>query len=611
MDFFDLEETVEMGGGGIKQKFIRSRASLFEPVLIDEKTDVVLISPDHGDPAKDEFFVPNVNNGLFRIAAYLAEHGHETPMVNVGVDPIEPVWEGIAAHHPPIVGFSPYYNSMVSDMLNMTRVREISPETLIVIGGFEASLNKQWLEVGELVDVVVLGEGEYPLLNLIQLVTAFRKQQAELPDAPTGVAARRALKDWLLEQFQREETPGVYMLDPDGVLYYRPLARIDGDDYQEINLVAFEKRLDQSPFQKFLDLSNDMFDGQKPSFFRFVSSDHCPLRCTFCQSSFFYSTMLDRKTAPPRQLSPESVVRIVRKVSSHYPTLTHIYIDDENFLLYKRRAKDVARALIESRKRGEIRDNIRFLSRGTARSVDTEVLGIMKQAGWEMISIGSESYSDTELAFMNKSADSARNADAIRTVRSCGLGVAENYILYSPVTTVDTFYESVIQIVENLITLDIDGASTTFITPLAGTPLWGKGVFELVDPPERRARLFPGEVYFSNPENDLEYVGQVVQIPNTSKLINHPEVILVRDPLMRDVSLDAVHGLAASARELAEFCEGGADSLPRPFVTLANIYSAVKAIEERAGEKRWADLKARIIEGVASTRREIGTGEQL
>ena len=513
MDFFDLEETIEMGGGGIKQKFVRSRQSLFEPVLIHETTDVVLISPDHGDPAKDEFFVPNVNNGLFRIAAYLAEHGYETPMINMGLDPIEPVWEGIEAHRPPIVGFSPYYNSMVSDMANMSRVRELSPESLIVIGGFEASLNKQWLEAGAMVDIVVLGEGEYPMLHLIRLVRAWRERQAEVPDAPSGLEARLAMKEWMLAEFQREETPGLYMLEPEGVLYYRPLARIDGDDYQEINLVAFERRLDQSPFQKFLDLSNDMFDGEKPSFFRFVSSDHCPLRCTFCQSSFFYSSLLDRKTAPPRQLSPESVVRIVRQVSKHYPSLTHIYIDDENFLLYKRRAKEVSQAIIESRKRGEIRDDIRFLSRGTARSVDAEVLAIMKQAGWEMISIGSESYSDTELRFMNKSSDSERNAKAIEVLKQCGMGVAENYILYSPVTTVDTFYESVTQICENLIELDIDGASTTFITALAGTPLWGKGVFEPVDPPKRLARLFPDEVYYSNPENDYEYVGRIVRIP--------------------------------------------------------------------------------------------------
>jgi radical SAM superfamily enzyme YgiQ (UPF0313 family) len=419
------------------------------------------------------------------------------------------------------------------------------------------------------------------------------------------------MKEWMLAEFQREETPGLYMLEPEGVLYYRPLARIDGDDYQEINLVAFERRLDQSPFQKFLDLSNDMFDGEKPSFFRFVSSDHCPLRCTFCQSSFFYSSLLDRKTAPPRQLSPESVVRIVRQVSKHYPSLTHIYIDDENFLLYKRRAKEVSQAIIESRKRGEIRDDIRFLSRGTARSVDAEVLAIMKQAGWEMISIGSESYSDTELRFKNKSADSERNAKAIEVLKQCGMGVAENYILYSPVTTVDTFYESVTQICENLIELDIDGASTTFITALAGTPLWGKGVFEPVDPPKRLARLFADEVYYSNPENDYEYVGRIVPIPNSHKVIHHPEVILVQDPLMRDVSLDAVHSLAASARELASYCDGGADSLPRPFVTLANIYSAVVAIEKRCGGQRWADLKARIIEGVASTRPDVGTGEQL
>ena len=44
----------------------------------------------------------------------------------------------------PFIAFSPYYDSMRRDLENINHVLEISPESIIIAGGFEASLNPQW-----------------------------------------------------------------------------------------------------------------------------------------------------------------------------------------------------------------------------------------------------------------------------------------------------------------------------------------------------------------------------------------------------------------------------------------------------------------------------------
>jgi hypothetical protein len=70
-----LTISLNMGGGVLRQKFDGVVKDIFSPVDINAKTEVVLFTPDNGELARDEFFIPNVNNGLFRISAFLRSKG--------------------------------------------------------------------------------------------------------------------------------------------------------------------------------------------------------------------------------------------------------------------------------------------------------------------------------------------------------------------------------------------------------------------------------------------------------------------------------------------------------------------------------------------------------
>ena len=587
-----LTISLNMGGGILRQKFDGVAKNIFAPVDINAETEVVLFTPDNGELARDEFFIPNVNNGLFRISAFLRSKGISSEIVNIGVDNFEISLAAIAKHETRILGVSPYYNCMQADIANISRMREVSPNSFIVIGGFEASLNEQWQNLEGLIDAIILGEGEQPLLALAQIL-----KEWEVRSSKVGENRNK----WVAKKLAETNEPGIMLYDGVDLCYHQPMERISTEFYQDVNLSAFVDQLTHSPFKKFLELSNIIFDGEKPSYFRFVSGDHCPLHCTFCQSSVLYSTLLDKKATPVKHLSPENTVRIIKRVNDYYPEVSHIYIDDENFLLYKRRAIEICDLLCEARKKREIRDNLRFLCRGTSRSVNPEICVALYNANFEISSIGSESYSDLELKVMNKTADSDCNISAIEMLFNHGLAIAENYILYSPVTTPDSFFESTSRICHNIFSYNVDGAAGGFMTPLAGTPLWGKGEFYVYDGPSKKANLFPDEVYFKSNSTPYAYLGTNISYKlggsnGRVKTLHHPELVLLNDPVMHAVSVDAVHTMPEAAQKLAKAANLDMSRIPRPFITLSNIYAGALLAQKYTGEVRWMELQEKCVD---------------
>ena len=171
----------------------------------------------------------------------------------------------------------------------------------------------------------------------------------------------------------------------------------------------------------------------------------------------------------------------MEKVQEVYPFIKGTYIDDENFVINKKRAIETLNMIIEARESGRLKDEMMYFCRTRTDNIDPEIAGLLQKAGFRCVSVGSESYSKTELDSMKKNIAPERNLEAIHEILDSGLAAAENYILYNSITTPDTFYESATQIVKNLSSLEIDGAATLFITPLPGTLDWGDGDFEVVE----------------------------------------------------------------------------------------------------------------------------------
>ena len=633
--------SLEMGCGGVKEHHDVPWDLVNHEPLIDENTDLVLFTPDMGKrKEKDEYFVPNLHNGLFRIQAFMEDKGVNSSLVCTDIYNMESAFEKIGKYKPALIALSPYFDSMRQDLKNITYLREISPDSLIIIGGFEASLNPQWTRMEGLVDIIIRGEGEYTLQYLLKQYDKFKahnghpkkdeflaylrtvvgedkrllaenkkkREQLKLENqrkalvqiggqsedntkVPENVEENPEYKAHIEEQKELEYKPvdGINIIDQDGSITVNHVSqRIPDHAYQDISMTAFHKLLHTSPIYKYWKLSRDMFGGNKDTFFRFVSSDHCPYKCTFCQSSIFFSTTMGKKYSPVRYVESENIIKILEKVQEVYPFIKGTYIDDENFVINKKRAIETLNMIIEARDSGRLKDEMMYFCRTRTDNIDPEIAGLLQKAGFRCVSVGSESYSKTELDSMKKNIAPERNLEAIHEILDSGLAAAENYILYNSITTPDTFYESATQIVKNLSSLEIDGAATLFITPLPGTLDWGDGDFEVVEDFPWKEKLFEGKVMFRSKSTGHDYIGTQVQVPNSDTVLPHPEITLPKDPIMREASLRSVANLPEVTRDLRK--KAGGINLARNFVTLANVASAAREIYKLTGDKRWYDM---------------------
>ncbi len=589
-----LELSLSMGGGGVKELHQHNKRESLNEVMIDENTSVILLSPDTGQMAKDEYFIPNLHNGLFRISAFLFEHGIHNTLLCTDTDNMVDAWDLIERYHPPFIGFSPYYNTMYSDIQNMYKISQISPNSLVIAGGFEASLNEQWLQLGNVLDIVILGEGEFALLQVIKNYHEFLKNHQQ--DATSF--DKTAFKLWLKDVYEREQQAGLYILDTGKILYFKPLVeRISQETYQDINLLAFHKHLGLSPIQKYWDISQEIFEGTKDTYFRFVSSDHCPHKCIFCQSSIYYSHILGKKNVCVKYLEAENIIKILKTISDKYPFISHIYIDDENFLTLKKRALITTDLIIKAKNQGMLRHDLKFLCRARTDNIKDDICQKLKAAGFETVSIGSESYSAAELEYMRKKVTPETNRRAVQTLRNADLQVAENYILYTPETTAETFFDTVQQIYTHIVEFGIDGAATLFLTPLPGTSLWDGGDYKVLHDFPFKHSLFKDKVMFKSVSNGFEYIGSEISVLQPPIKFAHPEIMLVRDPFMREISLQAILDLPENISTLRTSLKEP-KSLSRRFITLTNIFSAINLIYDYTNQEKWGQLKNSLVHAI-------------
>lgn len=587
----------DVQGSVMKEKFGVPLELINNPVNIQATDEVVLIGPDNGKcDERDEGFVPNVHNGIFRVHAYLHEHGINSSMVNSDVDNLGQAFELIKRHHPPFIGFSPYYDTLKKDFKNIDNILNLSPNSVIVAGGYEASLNSQWRGFGGLVDVLVRGEGEIPMLKLAQEYRRFSKINGN------GFEKEKFL-EFLRESSEIKKVPAVSILEPGKTAKPEYVERISNEFYSEISLNAFERHLNLSPIEKYWKLSRTMFDGRKDSYFRFITRDFCPYKCIFCESPTYFPEFTGEKSGV-RIVESEDTLRIIKAVTQRYPQLD-LMIDDDNFMVYPTKAKQTLEMIIEAKKNGEIRDDLQIQVRCRTDNVVNNPWfpALFKEAGGKMLSMGSESYSQHELDSMRKQTSPETNLKAVRMLLENGIAVAENYLIFTPGVTKDSFYENASAIVRNIRDFDVDGVVTPFLSPIPSTPLWGNGVFEKV-PDFPYQHLYPDKVMFRNQKSGYEYIGEEIYVPRANITVPHPEVVLLRDPFMRDISMKFITYLPEAVDKLRKISPEA--HLSRSFQSLCQLYAGSHLLYEHTKESRWHDLGNEIervarIQGSSST----------
>jgi radical SAM superfamily enzyme YgiQ (UPF0313 family) len=361
-----------------------------------------------------------VPQGLLSIASYLSQKGHAVfvyDCLGPGVPfEINEQVKAILGFMPHIVGFSATTSSF-SDAADMAhKIKEHSPHIITICGGVHVSaLKDELLHAYPVFDFLCAGEGELTMSEIADGVA---------PPDITGLIRRHDAT----------------------VLTNPPRAHIAD--------------LDTLPFPAYEKLTGFPGDYHLPLFSyintpgaTMITSRGCMYQCSYCDRSVFKKGF--------RYNSASYIYEHMKYLQTRFH-VRHINIYDDLFTADRGRVIELCEKLAR-RPLG-----IHFNCAVRVGYTDDELLGMLRDAGCLMVSLGIESADPRMLARHKSGVSLDEVRDTVRRIQAAGLRAKGLFMMGLPGET----EESIRQTSDFIISLGLDDMNMSKFTPFPGAPLW-------------------------------------------------------------------------------------------------------------------------------------------
>ena len=357
--------------------------------------------------------------GLLYIAAVLEEAGHKVSFLDARIQ--RDLIQKIQQIKPDILGITATTPAYKSGISIAKQVKDDIPDIKIVFGGPHPSSLPEETLMNECIDFVIIGEGEYPLRDLCNVI---------------------------------EKNGDITSISN---LYYKDNEKIK---FTGKTHILTEQQLDDLPIPAYhlLDIEKYFLESKSYGVFikdsrnlPVITSRGCPSACTFCSRNMGNIF---------RGRSPASVVREIKQLVSTYH-IGEIQIVDDNFTFKKDRAMRILEEIIEE----DLQISIKFPNGLRADQTDPELFYKMKSAGVYAIGFGIESGSPRVLKLMKKGTNLDIIRKAVYNAKDAGILVSGAFILGYPGEKADDIRLSM----EYALSLPLDSASIVSFVPLPGT----------------------------------------------------------------------------------------------------------------------------------------------
>jgi magnesium-protoporphyrin IX monomethyl ester (oxidative) cyclase len=349
--------------------------------------------------------------GLANIAAYVEREGYDVTICDALAEGFKTVRRGknyirvglseksiierIDYYKPNIVGISAMFTAFAPDSHKLAKIiKEVSPKTLVVFGGAHASVLPQGVLADKNVDLVVIGEGEETLLEIVR---KFEKKKSL--DNILGIAVRGKRG----KIFVNNPRPFIKDLDslpfPARHLLPMDLYLISSKEVEEASYVM------RFPF-------TDM-----------VSSRGCPNNCIYCAVPKIWGRTW-------RPFSAERVLKEMEFLVKRYG-VREIHFLDDNISVSKARLEQICEGIIERKL------DIKWTTpNGIAIwSLDKPLLKKMKKSGCYRLTFGIESGHPETQKFIRKNLDLEKAKKVMEIASDLGLWTFSTYIIGFPYET--------------------------------------------------------------------------------------------------------------------------------------------------------------------------------
>ena len=386
--------------------------------IANSGNDVVLVYPSTG------LDVRGVSIGLPMSVLALAAELVPEFTVRIIDQRLDRKWQQSLAEalnaNPLCVGISAMTGHQILHGLHAARiVKEHSDTIPVVWGGMHVTLTPEQSLQHPLVDMLIIGDGEHNLLNLVRAIA----DKTPLHDVP-GLC------------WQEQDT---VRRNPDG-----PLLNLDDTSPYPYELVDIESYI--SPSDYFL-------PGVKRAL-PFMASRGCPFRCGFCSQP--------RLTKVYRKMSPDLVHDRTAAMVERFNLDLVIFADDEFF------ADPVWGTAVANRINGQVKWWVQ------ARATDLSRVDLpnMERCGLHVVCPGLESASPRILEMINKGQTVEDYYEANRRLARTGIHAVYGLMMGFPGETRQEVYETV-DFVLALLRENRRACINSFslFTPLPGTDL--------------------------------------------------------------------------------------------------------------------------------------------
>jgi radical SAM superfamily enzyme YgiQ (UPF0313 family) len=349
------------------------------------KTRLLLVGPY--DPKCGEFTFLAPPLGVWRLCGVLCAAGIDCDVFdpNCCDGPPADELEAMLTQGWDVIGFSTTGMTLNFDIELASVARKVSPKALMVAGGMEATFNAELLFRFKVFDMIIMGEGEKPLLE---------------------IAARLARSEPL------DRIPGTAVLNPFGFLNKFPQHSLNTAELRD---AIFQTPYERMPYQRYWKRLEQSYRVGELAVkaerearlaeirsVRLITLNYCPMGCTFCSSTNFLNEAKGG-VAPIARLNPEECMRMILRIVSTLPQVRSIIFQDDIFVFTSdQRVIPLCKAIIAAKAKGDIPVDLSFISTNRIDAMSPERLLWMRKAGFRVLGFGIENFSDRVLIEFNK-----------------------------------------------------------------------------------------------------------------------------------------------------------------------------------------------------------------
>jgi len=500
---------------------------------------VLLVGPY--DPYCGEFTFLAPPLGVWRLAGFLTNLGITAEVFDPNCcsdTPTEELARTLAKASWDVVGFSTTGMTLRFDLELAHLARRKCPNALIIAGGMEATFNPDLLfQIGPF-DRIVLGEGEKPLLEIVNRIRTGRKLEGI-----AGTAERSGLGS--VNRFPQRALTRDELRDS---IFKTP--------YDKMPYRAYWERLERSyrvgelPHKAHREASLAEIRSV-----RLITLNYCPMGCTFCSSTNFLNEA-QNGVAGIARLDADECVQMIQRISNALPDVRSIIFQDDIFVFTKDpRILPLCDAILRAKSRGDLPKDLQFISTNRIDAMNAERLSAMRRAGFRVLGFGVESFSFNILTEFNKARIFPHIDPILKQALDLGITPFLDLILTSPRCGLQDFAETVRKAYRWLIT-GCELGMYPYVIPFSGAAM------------ARDATLVPHTIYTTH------------RVAGTTVEWQQPSKILPIDPAVRR----AILSVEQEFQQWMEILQPVAVHLPSRLRSLVWIICASPVLSELGEE---------------------------